>query len=298
MSHLSKAVAISDELLAARDMARRLLGESYFAKVAPWCDFVERFSSVHACREIEVPLRLDAAGDMPDNPLMLFAAVVELVEWMASPRPRKMTKSAASGRRGVRRIMTERPILFSAPMVRALLDGSKTQTRRVVRFDPPSGDIVERGGWRRWHRDDPSAVIACPYGVPGDLLWCRETWRPHIETGMPEYRANLGAVDHDLRWKPSIYMPRWVSRITLRITDVRVQRLQEISEEDARAEGVAEPAPVHGKWCDATRGREGHWSYRKPFADLWDSLNAKRAPWSSNPFVWAIAFERVTEARP
>jgi hypothetical protein len=80
------------------------------------------------------------------------------------------------------------------------------------------------------------------------------------------------------------------------VTGVHAERLQEIGEEDAQSEGIAEPAPVHGKWCDPAKGREGHWSYRKPFAELWDSINGKRASWESNPWVWVIEFKRIEAA--
>jgi hypothetical protein len=90
-------------------------------------------------------------------------------------------------------------------------------------------------------------------------------------------------------------MPRWASRITLEVTGVRVERVQDISEEDAGAEGIAEPAPVHGKWCDPRKGREGHWSYREPFSPLWDSINTKPGrSWEDNPWVWIVEFRRVT----
>lgn len=232
----------------------------------------------------------------------------------------------------------ERPILFRGEMVRAILDGRKTQTRRVVNskywpvdlspgfmweFDPPKDrsdewyigcanqNTGERVGF---------GPICCPYGRPGDLLWVRETWKyvDWTEDGDPKISfaaggdfwpspskidecrwterlqdiwAELSAAENygidgrasDRKWRPSVHMPRWASRITLRVTDVRVQRLQEISAWDACCEGI-QPVPYE---FEAFPG------YIEGFARLWDSINAKRGyPWASNPWVWAITFER------
>lgn len=200
--------------------------------------------------------------------------------------------------------MIERPILFSGPMVRAILEGRKTQTRRVVRFDTASGYIVERGGKRRWHRDDPEAVQACPLGASGDALWVRETFSSHGRHGEPcsprdavmvvlrdftqVYRdgqivaplsAYADGAGGNLRWRPSIHMPRWASRLSLPLVRVRVERLQDISEADCCAEGVGSPI---------TRDLK-----RPQFAALWDSINGKSHPWVSNPKVWVLEFERV-----
>jgi hypothetical protein len=194
--------------------------------------------------------------------------------------------------------MKERPILFSGPMVRAILEGRKTQTRRVVGpkwnanvvdariFTPGIGvfgcDASVGYGDR----------VQCPYGVPGDRMWVRETWAPHDDlaasskdVGMIYYRADdENYYSTDGRWRPSIHMPRWASRITLEITDVRVQRLQEIDYLDAMAEGI----PEHGG-----NSSDGAWRITDKFRELWESINAKRCPWSSNPWVWAITFKSV-----
>lgn len=231
----------------------------------------------------------------------------------------------------------ERGILFSGEMVRAILEGRKTVTRRVIRDcpDPTHGHYLEGGGsledWKPGLMEDgtwafhsqfaaPVGIGRSPYGVPGDLLYVRETWgtvRMH-EIGqhtfgdgpIPDhdqvvYRAGLqvhhsedapGDFDFEKwplrweddrtpdtgRWRPSIFMPKWAARIWLRVTDVRVERLQEMTEADAFAEGVK-----GGDWLGDPVGR---------FAELWDELNAKRGhPWESNPWVWRIEFER-TEA--
>lgn len=166
--------------------------------------------------------------------------------------------------------MSERPILFSAPMVRALLDGSKTQTRRVVKCHVEDYGIIR-------HTDK-----ACPYGQPDDRLWVRETWlqtNPFTEGGLHTYgyRATDAIEFPDAVWKPSIHMPRVASRITLEINAVRLERLHDISEFDAQAEGVhTDPAsPAY----DA-------------YADLWVQINGPGS-WDLNPWVWVIEFKRI-----
>jgi len=205
--------------------------------------------------------------------------------------------------------MKERPILFSAPMVRALLAGTKTQTRRVVKPQPVYGDV--QGLFQCWqfphkrgHLLYPNAkdqVIAlCPYGQPGDRLWVRETFAAWWDTATGKrthvmgYRADINDPDWDgfgaddpwwldAKWEPSIHMPRNFSRITLEITGVRVERLQDISEEDAKAEGVERHAPA----CVVGR------PYRVPYSVLWESINGPGS-WDANPWVWVVEFKRVT----
>jgi hypothetical protein len=251
----------------------------------------------------------------------------------------------------------ERPILFSGEMVRAILDGRKTQTRRVmqnqpfsntIRFDrltgnldcyndylPPSATLLDVGrGANRYttslEEEGGSFAHLCPYGAPGDRLWVRETWTadfggtfsdmpgawwhevpPSLRTeksaAMLYYAADASVyhapsrcepdqswdtrvsgwepTELDLegrRWRPSIHMPRWASRLTLEITDVRVQRVQEISNSDALAEGCLPLQMDHGNAIPCFEG-------------LWDSLNAKRpgCRWADSPWVWAITFRRV-----
>lgn len=211
----------------------------------------------------------------------------------------------------------ERPILFSGEMVRAILDGRKTQTRRLVKLPKWS-----TGNWADFDCDVFAAEticrhtgcvsnIPCPYGHPGDRLWVRETWR--VEKSMDgtppaifdqSYPVDYASADDDQmhaafagKWRPSIHMPRWASRINLEITDVRVQRLQEISEGDACAEGAeALPNPCgyatssHFPCCKL--GDElGHPVLDK-FRVLWESINGKGS-WASNPWVWAISFRRL-----
>jgi len=211
-------------------------------------------------------------------------------------------------------------------MVRAILDGRKTQTRRVVRFrkdmDPggkfhSAGQIRADGhhafdklaychwcGAMAWYADGgcscKAAATAYSYGVEGDLLWVRETWNHDTgpdgepsEFQQVRYRAS-GTYDGE-KWRPSIFMPRWASRISLRVIGVRVERLQEITGGDIVAEGIwpdlsydpEKRAPSEGRTVDADflRGR---------FATGWDSINAKRGyGWDVNPWVWVIEFEKV-----
>lgn len=225
--------------------------------------------------------------------------------------------------------MKERPILFSGPMVRAILAGTKTQTRRVLKPQPvlsPSHskwavvsdpwhedafagtglDVanVARHGARRqvwWSEDWCGNLIGeygpCPHGIPGERLWVRETWRGgsnSLSSGL-HFRADLDEQEAPGQWKPSILMPRWASRITLEVTEVRVQRVQEISGGmfggDARAEGLEWVAPTWG-----VKGVADSWNGdpRESYRALWDSINAKRGfGWDSDPWVWAITFRRL-----
>ena len=208
--------------------------------------------------------------------------------------------------------MKERPIIMRADDVRAILAGTKTQTRRIAKLS--SAGRVERGG-RNWHVDDPDAAFACPYGQPGDRLWVRESLR-FVRVGENYHEHAVYAADGvrvprcpDLlpqfcdgmafglaRSVPSIHMPSWASRITLEITGVRVERLQDISKEDVIAEGVNRIA--HGRegyFYHATR-TEPHpknWCYPDDaYRDLWEQINGPGS-WDANPFVWVVEFRRA-----
>lgn len=226
----------------------------------------------------------------------------------------------------------EHPIIFSGPMVRAILAGKKTQTRRVVKPQPPDwlaqhldtgfrvvrhlhgnlfGAMAGSGDVLACRSED---AIRCPYGAPGDTLWVREQF------AMPRRTTNGGresqlVPDHDVggvhyladgeapagyRSRPSIHMPRWASRLTLLVKSVRVERLQRISYDDMDAEGVefdddsvAARAFSRAEHIQIGGGSLGDTAERVGFAELWDSINGARAPWSSNPYVWVLEFERV-----
>jgi hypothetical protein len=193
--------------------------------------------------------------------------------------------------------MKERPILFSGPMVKAILGGSKTQTRRVAKpprgpIDPPKGWYLAHyqnsGEWSTWANETACGTLRIynPHGKIGDRLWVKETFLNNALDGYKPvyfYRADDDDKPEDRNWRPSIFMPRSAARITLEITGVRVERLQEISEADAMAEGV--------DWKDYA-GLASK-TAKKLYAQLWDSINGKKHPWSSNPWVWVISFAKL-----
>lgn len=211
--------------------------------------------------------------------------------------------------------MADRPILFSGPMVRAILDGRKTQTRRVVKDQPEFGEkyaahdpwFGEDGLWRWMHgvvcRE--RTAVRCRYGVVGDRLWVRETFQYESKTGdfewdvkncLIRYRATepdagpwVNAEDvESSAWRPSIHMPRWASRLTLEVTGVRVERVQDISAKDAVSE-----ACLPGRAGMRTIALNGVTAF-DAFRQTWDSLNAKRGySWDANPWVWVLEFKRI-----
>ena len=191
--------------------------------------------------------------------------------------------------------MKERPIILCTEMVRATLEGRKTKTRRVVKdprrhsgYNPRSslsthGAVYSMGDRSRELElsKDIKPEFPCPYGQVGDRLWVRETFCYHTTQGIV-YKADYP--ESPLLWKPSIHMYKCDSRITLEITEIRVERLQEITEEDANKEGNPYP----------DRGGKGSLPPLWWFKKLWDSLNAKRGySWESNPWVWVISFKRI-----
>ena len=177
--------------------------------------------------------------------------------------------------------MNEYPILFNTEMVRAILAGKKTQTRRVMK--PQPDETKARWTGERWefHMGYPIGhdVPKCPYGKPGDKLWVRETWCPnYYSDGRVGYKADwrnpLPEVVAETKWKPSIFMPKSAARIWLEIVDVRVERVRSITSTDAIAEGIN---------IDTEN-----------FHELWNSINAKRGfGWDVNPWVWVVEFSKT-----
>ncbi|HBX0680636.1 TPA: hypothetical protein GM640_26215 [Klebsiella pneumoniae] len=193
--------------------------------------------------------------------------------------------------------ISERGMIFNAEMVRALLDGRKTQTRRIIKDctvgrDPISKFIKIGKKFIGCYPEDVPELIreCCPYGVPGDRIWVRETWaeagasapdlklyRANYPEHVPSIYENVPPAE-EIRWTPSIHMPRTASRILLEITDVRVERLRSMSQDDARAEGIiAASGPMEAGLA---------------FRELWDSIYGEES-WKANPWVWVIEFKRV-----
>ncbi|EKB9498599.1 hypothetical protein OOX37_004313 [Salmonella enterica] len=213
--------------------------------------------------------------------------------------------------------MKERGMIFNAEMVNAILSGRKTQTRRPIKWKQTRfTEIAERddGSLWPWAEDcerGGDIWFACPYGEIGDHIWVRETWQvihDHIdESSHVEYRTYAPSIpkekdrywhtvyaehfgdesreDRGFPWRPAIHMPRWASRILLEITDVRVERLRDLSEEDAKSEGII---PSAG-------GVLPGWEYRINFRDLWMDIYGTDN-WEANPWVWVIEFKRVEGA--
>ncbi|EKH8077914.1 hypothetical protein P5Q53_002780 [Salmonella enterica] len=206
--------------------------------------------------------------------------------------------------------MKERGMIFNAEMARAILDGRKTQTRRPIKWKQTRfTEIAERddGSLWPWAEDcerGGDIWFACPYGEIGDRIWVRETFRVHsraTDVATLVYRASvrnswteqthrvpIAVCDKPStpeKWTPSIHMPRWASRILLEITDVRVERLRDLSEEDAKSEGITPPAG----------GVLPGWEYRINFRDLWMDIYGTDS-WEANPWVWVIEFKRVEGA--
>ncbi len=187
----------------------------------------------------------------------------------------------------------ERPILFSGPMVRAIREGRKTQTRRIVKdliFDPDHDlpCMIAEDGPLAFPERFYDGTIKCPHGQPGDCLWVREAWAPLVVGNERDfiYRADhhtgLEKRDGDQKWKPSIHMPRIACRLMLEITGIRVERLAEISDSDCKAEGI-----FPDQFTDHFRG-PAYTAYRA----LWESINGPGS-WAANPWVWVVEFKRI-----
>lgn len=235
--------------------------------------------------------------------------------------------------------MKERPILFSAPMVRAILDGTKTVTRRIVNLrqfgktDTKGYDWTFRCKRGLWQDFTNSEFLASKYAEckTGERLWVRETWQqfdphpdgdlaavgaerlaqgrraPHVGVTNDRpiewtsaYRAD-GDVKHPAygpaNWRPSIHMPRWASRITLEVVSVRVERLHDITEDDARAEGVARAFDGDRDLGGWEVGDASGLTHRLAFEHLWNDINGDRAPWNTNPWVWRVEIKRLADEK-
>lgn len=223
--------------------------------------------------------------------------------------------------------MAIKPILFNTEMVRAILDGRKTCTRRIVKHDV---EVILNSPYYKKHPEvaDKQIIskLCMPPYQPGDILYVRETWckydDDHIIDGRKyAYKADASPISEEARkkfgyrWRPSIHMPKEAARIWLKVTDVRVERLQDITEDGAEAEGMPDSLdyPVDKAYCPLCKGEGiigtvdvhslGHMdvdcpycdSYRKRFDNLWNSINQKSLDsygWDANPWVWVIEFER------
>jgi hypothetical protein len=185
----------------------------------------------------------------------------------------------------------DRPILFRGEMIRAILDGRKTQTRRVIKPQPEmhlEPDTV-KAAWLSGFID-----VKCPYGRPGDRLWVRETWHNQAPETLVRYKASGDDLHELKKWKPSIHMPRWASRITLEVKSVRVERVQDISEADARAEGIVGGMSESGSsgWGN-NEGMPEVYKAKWGFKALWNTMRADTEfSWERNPWVWVIEFNR------
>lgn len=182
-------------------------------------------------------------------------------------------------------------MIFNGEMVRAILDGGKTQTRRPVKVPHIDRDAMcELSGNELAGELSAGNYRNSPHGKPGDRIWVRETWNKY--GGLLTYRADYDWIEdmkkemacHESypKWHPSIHMPRWASRITLEITGVRVERLRDLSEDDAKSEGITPPSG----------GVLPGWEYRINFRDLWMSIYGADN-WEANPWVWVIEFKVV-----
>lgn len=206
--------------------------------------------------------------------------------------------------------MKDHPILFSGEMVRAILEGRKSQTRRVIKPQPvPNADgsydmeTKPRSGYSNENSLRNFLDLYCPYGDPGDRLWVRETWavHPSLNSRKPSeipknrvvyFRADPAVNETHYMWRPSIFMPRWMSRITLEIVKVRVERLQEISEEDAIAEGISDANLDDDTQLAKEHLLRGSLTIDR-YARLWCQINGDTG-YALNPWVWVIEFKKIS----
>jgi hypothetical protein len=199
--------------------------------------------------------------------------------------------------------MKEHPIIMSTEMVKSILEDRKTMTRRTmgltqVNYFPDSWfgipENIQSNLWKLFHKGGTTLIVKCPYGQVGDRLWLKETCKIQNfgdHKGLVAFKttSNTDPSVATLKWIPSIFMPRWASRILLEITALRVERLKGISEEEAMAEGCS-PKDTLAYRMSAYPS----WNGKLRFKELWDSLNAKRGyGWDKNPWIWVISFRRL-----
>lgn len=215
--------------------------------------------------------------------------------------------------------MKERPIIFSSKMVKAILEGRKSMTRRILKLQPTIKPEISMntkyGIIAIWPGESEFDYYDChcPYGQPGDRLWVRETWRIIAKPNAYEdaiygiqYKADgivafpdiplfyhFKCLEDNHTWHPSIFMLRWASRITLKITNIRVERLQEITDEDCVFEGISHDTTIIT--VHEFEELNTMTTTRFAFKYLWNSIYKKNQPWESNPWVWVIEFEKETE---
>ncbi len=196
----------------------------------------------------------------------------------------------------------ERPILFTPANIRAILEGRKTQTRRVIKPQPMDGKFPHEanGEWGLYldrSTGGPYQHIGkCTHGLVGDRLWVTEGVIIHC--GIPEligyYMDGCRATEHWMERRTAMFMPKWAARTWLEITEVRVERVQDISEEDAQAEGTSgDPLQKAAISLQLTHNWDASHPYRSGYGYLWDSINGKKHPWASNPWVWALTFRKL-----
>ena len=284
-SHENGAIEAPHGCLKRRiEQAVKLRGSADFSNLRAYRDFIE-----HIVAKLNKRCRGRLAEEQQSLRLLPRHRFIDYTELTV-----KVTTSSTIS---VKRALYTVPSRLIGENVRAILDDRKTQTRRVMKPQPIKRESTF---WNRqdnpiqWFGVDEDTktrgkYFKCPYGKPGDILWVRETF--FCATGPPgptlvHYKSDDEPEEFVGLWKSSRFIPRWASRIDLLIKDIRVERVQDISEEDAKAEGViysADPHSPHGN------------GYIPQFHFLWDSINAKRGySWESNPFVWVVEFERVT----
>lgn len=289
-----------------KKMARHALGLPNNKRTSSRNRFVCPDADPHWCNMVENGLATVRKGEtLPFGDSACFYLTRAGAEAALEPREKLSREDFP--------VIQTRPILFSAPMIRALMNGQKTQTRRILKTQPQltSDGLIECGSPLYSQRPDSIKRLIKNHVrfAVGDRLWVREAWRcngwatdvaiitykAHERCGYTEMTAQIPLTNHmriepSGRWKPSIFMPRWISRITLTVTDVRIQRVQDISEEDAIAEGVPLDTsecdhPLHSCYEVGCLGKTN----KAAFCNTWCEINGLKS-WDQNPWVTALTF--------